>query len=157
MSELSVVGEKVPRVDAREKVTGKAVYVNDIYLPGMLKGKILHSPYPHARIISMDTSRAERLSGVRAVITAADVPDARHGACYLDQPMLAREKVRYVGDYVAAVAADDEEAALEACNLIEVEYQELPALFDPQEAMAPDAPLIHERLAQYDLLQPLAR
>ncbi len=157
MDELTVIGEKVPRVDARVKVTGKAVYVDDVYLPGMLKGKILRSPYPHARIIRIDTSQAEQVTGVRAVITAKDVPDACYGACYLDQPMLAREKVRYVGDNVAAVAADDEETALEACNLIEVEYEELPALFDPIDAMASDAPLIHERLAEYDLLLPLAR
>ncbi len=157
MTELKVVGEKLPRVDAREKVMGKAVYVDDVQLPGVLRGKILHSPYPHAGIAWIDTSPAERLPGVRAVITAKDVPDARHGACYLDQPMLAREKVRYVGDYVAAVAADDEETALEACNLIEVEYEELPTLFDPVEAMASEAPLIHEHLAEYGLLQPLAR
>lgn len=157
MTELAVVGKTVPRVDAREKVTGKAIYVDDISLPGMLRGKILHSSYPHARIARLDTSRAEHLSGVRGVITSRELPDARHGACYQDQPMLAREKVRYVGEYVAAVAADDEETALEACNLIEVEYEELPVLFDPEEAMAPGATLIHEGLGQYELLQPLAR
>jgi 4-hydroxybenzoyl-CoA reductase alpha subunit len=142
--EFTAVGQRVPRVDGYEKVTGTGQYVADIFLPGMLVGKVLRSPLPHARIVRLDTSRARKVPGVRAVVTAADTPKRRWGAFIQDQPVLALDKVRYVGEEVAAVAALDEDAALEALALIDVEYEELPAYFDPAEALAEDALLIHE-------------
>ena len=143
-SPYTVVGQRVPRIDAGEKVTGSAQYVADVKLPGMLVGRILRSPYAHARILHIDTSRARQVTGVRAVITAADTPGNRWGAWVQDQYPLATGKVRYPGEEVAAVAATDPEAAEEALRLITVEYEELPALIDPEDAMRPDAPLIHE-------------
>lgn len=144
MEEFAVVGERVPRVDAKDKVTGKAQFVGDVYLPGMLYGRILRSPYPHARIRRIDASRARNLPGVRAVITAEDTPKRRWGVFIQDLYPLAVDKVRYVGDEVAAVAATAVEIAEEALKLIDVEYEELPAVFDLEEAMGADAPLIHD-------------
>src|SRR6266545_2381352 len=144
MTELAVIGRSYPRVDAREKVTGRAVYTYDMAFPGMLYGKLLRSPYPHARIVSLDTARAKRAPGVLAVITNADVPQKKFGAFVQDEYALAKDRVRYVGDPVAAVAAVDEDAALEALALIEVEYEELPAVFDPEAAMQPGAPAVHD-------------
>jgi CO/xanthine dehydrogenase Mo-binding subunit len=144
MQPLDVVGRTVPRVDGEEKVTGRAEYVADITLPGMLRGAVLRSPYPHARIRRIDTSRARQLPGVRAVVTAADTPKRLWGAFVRDQPVLASDKVRYVGEEVAAVAAVDLETAREALELIDVEWEELPAVFDPEEAMRAGAPLLHE-------------
>ncbi|MBX5492691.1 MAG: xanthine dehydrogenase family protein molybdopterin-binding subunit [Chloroflexi bacterium] len=140
----TIIGHRVPRIDAGEKVTGAARYVADIKRPGMLVGRILRSPLPHARIVRIDTSRAQRVPGVRAVITAADAPAVRWGAWTKDQYPLATGKVRYVGEEIAAVAAVDEATAEEALALIEVEYEELPAVFDPLEAMQPGAPVIHD-------------
>jgi CO/xanthine dehydrogenase Mo-binding subunit len=139
-----VVGHNVERVDGLEKVTGAAQYVADIRLPGMLEGRILRSPYPHARVVRVDTSRAAALPGVLAVVTGEDTPKRRWGAFQKDQYVLAVDKARYVGDEVAAVAAVDEATADEALSLIEVEYEELPAVFEPEEAMQPGAPLIHD-------------
>ncbi|MFQ5825897.1 MAG: xanthine dehydrogenase family protein molybdopterin-binding subunit [Dehalococcoidia bacterium] len=147
MDKYSVVGRPVPRVDAVEKVTARAIFGTDTVLPGMLHGKILRSPYAHARIVAIDTSKAKSMPGVRAVLTAGDVPERRMGTIK-DQPILAREKVRYIGDAVAAVAAVDEEIAERAVESIEVEYEELPAVFDPQEAMKRDAPLVHEEAGE---------
>jgi CO/xanthine dehydrogenase Mo-binding subunit len=144
MTELAVIGRSYPRVDAREKVTGRAVYTYDMAFPGMLYGKLLRSPYPHARIVSLDTARAKRAPGVLAVITNADVPQKKFGAFVQDEYALAKDRVRYVGDPVAAIAAVDEDAALEALELIEVEYEELPAVFDPEAAMQPGAPAVHD-------------
>src|SRR5215210_5199580 len=141
---LTVIGQRVPRLDAGEKVTGAAEYVADIKLPGMLVGKILRSPLAHARIVRIDTSRARAVTGVRAVITAADAPAVRWGAWTKDQYPLATGKVRYIGEEVAAVAAVDAEAAEEAVRLIEVEYEELPAVFDPVLAMQEGAPVLHD-------------
>ena len=149
MSDYAVVGKPLPRVDGREKVTGGARYTADVRLPGMLTAKILRSPHAHARITALDTSRAERLPGVHAVVTGRDtaglrvafVDTPRYPA---DEPPLALDRVRYVGDEVAAIAAVDEETAEEALGLIRVEYEALPALFSPAEALAPGAPLIHE-------------
>jgi 4-hydroxybenzoyl-CoA reductase alpha subunit len=141
-----VIGEELPRVDAEVKATGEGKYVSDIQLPGMLYGKILRSPYAHAKILNIDTSRAERLYGVRVVVTAKDTL----GKKFCIHPHLANnlllqdEKVRYIGDQVAAVAAIDEDIAEEALDLIEVEYEELPAVFDPEEAMKPGAPQVHK-------------
>ncbi|MFQ6014249.1 MAG: xanthine dehydrogenase family protein molybdopterin-binding subunit [Anaerolineae bacterium] len=143
MTEFSYIGKRVPKPDAVDKATGQAVYGHDLRLPRMLHGKILRSPHAHARILNIDTSRAERLPGVRAVITAADTPLRRFGYGKDNLP-LKRDKVRRVGDEVAAVAAVDEDTAQEALELIQVEYEPLPPLFDPRQALQPDAPLIHE-------------
>jgi CO/xanthine dehydrogenase Mo-binding subunit len=139
-----MIGKRIYQLDSREKATGKAVYGIDVSLPGMLHGKILRSPLPHARILHIDTLKAEKLLGVRAVITAEDTPRVTFGAQINDEYPLAVDRVRYIGDEVAAVAAIDEETAMEALELIRVEYEELPAVFSPREAMGPGAPTIHE-------------
>jgi len=143
------VGKRIPRVDIVPKLTGAAVFAEDVKVPGVLYGKLLHSPHPHARIVRIDTSRAEKLPGVRAVATAADLPDKRVGRVVKDEHYFARDKVRYVGDRVAAVAADTREIALEAVKLIEVEYEPLPPVRDAFEALAEGAPVIHEELLSY--------
>ncbi|MDD5206525.1 MAG: xanthine dehydrogenase family protein molybdopterin-binding subunit [Desulfobacterales bacterium] len=143
MENLSSVGKRIPKKDAIDKVTGRAAYIQDLKVPGMLYGKILRSKYPHARIARIDTSRAKKLMGVRAVITADDVPQIRYGF-FKDQPVLKSGKVRSYRDEVAAVAASNPEVAEEAINLIQVEYEALPGVFDPVEAMREDAPLVHE-------------
>ncbi|MGC8908571.1 MAG: xanthine dehydrogenase family protein molybdopterin-binding subunit [Desulfomonilaceae bacterium] len=142
----SVVGKSIPRIDSRAKVTGEAVFTADLTLPKMLAAKILRSPHPHARIVHIDVSKAKALRGVYAVVTGRDTAGEKWGVFRYtrDQQLLCVDKVRYVGDEVAAVAAVDEETALEAINLIRVEYEELPAVFDCWSAIAPDAPLIHE-------------
>ena len=147
-----MVGTGVPRVDGLDKVLGRAVYGVDVELPGMLVGKVLRSPLPHARIRGIDVARARALPGVRAVITGADTPrtygffkhlDPRFG----DKMPLEAAKARFVGDEIAAVAAVDEETAIEALSLIDVDYDELPAVFDVDEALAPGAPLVHDGAA----------
>ena len=140
------IGKRLPRVDAVVKATGEAKYAGDLSLPGMLHGKMLRSPYPHARIRHIDTNQAQRLSGVRAVVTGKDTIGYKAGGISAqgDEPYLALDKVRFIGDAVAAVAAIDEEIAEEALNLIQVEYDELPAVVDPLVAMREDAPLIHD-------------
>jgi CO/xanthine dehydrogenase Mo-binding subunit len=143
MENLSSVGKRIPKRDAIDKVTGRATYIQDLKVPGMLYGRILRSKYPHARIVRIDTSRARKLLGVRAVITAEDVPPIRYGFMK-DQPVLKSGKVRSYRDEVAAVAAIDSEIAEEALDLITVEYEALPGVFDPIEAMKEDAPLVHE-------------
>jgi CO/xanthine dehydrogenase Mo-binding subunit len=141
-----VIGKRLPRIDAVEKATGTALYLGDLRIPGMLYGKILRSPYPHARIVKVDTSRAEGLPGVRAVITGKDTRGIR--LCVIphlaNKPPLAEDRVRFIGDEIAAVAADSEDIAEEALDLIEVEYEELPGVFDPREAIKPDAIKVHE-------------
>ncbi|HHY59838.1 MAG TPA: molybdopterin-dependent oxidoreductase [Clostridia bacterium] len=145
MSELRVVGKPVIRKDALTKALGTAVYAGDLYRPGMLIGKALRSRYPHARIISIDTAAAEKLPGVHAVMTHKDIPGInRFGLSILDQPVLADDKVRMMGDAVALVAAESEEIAQEALSLIKVEYEELPGYFTVEEALAEDALPIHE-------------
>ncbi len=144
MDELSTVGKKVPRVDALDKVTGRAKYGVDAEFPGMLHAKILRSPHPHARILSIDTSQAEKMPGVRAVVTGEDTIKEKAASGWQDKYPLALDKVRYVGEEVAAVAADDELIAEEALGLIKVHYEELPAVFDPEETMKPGAPRIHD-------------
>lgn len=141
---LSVIGKKVQRVEGFDKVTGDAQYIADIYLPGMLIGKVLRSPYPHARIRHIDTSKAEKLPGVRAVVTAEDTIKRPWGAFFADQYILSVGKARYVGEEVAAVAAIDADIAEEAVDLIEVDWEPLPAVFDAEEAMQDGAPLIHD-------------
>ncbi|RLC04673.1 MAG: xanthine dehydrogenase family protein molybdopterin-binding subunit [Deltaproteobacteria bacterium] len=141
--DFSTIGKRVPKLDAVDKATGRAQYIQDVKLPGMLYGKILYSKYPHARIVKIDVSRAEKLSGVRVVLTGEDIPNFRMGV-YKDNPPLKAGKVRSYRDEVAAVAATDPEIAKTAIDLIEVTYQALPSVFDPITAMQPDAPLVHE-------------
>ena len=141
-----LVGESVPVIDAKERVNGSLAYVLDFELPGMIYGKIVRSPHPHARILSIDTSAAESMPGVRAVVTA-DSPGRmrgrRYGRFFLDQALLAEDRVRFVGEPIAAVAATNEELAAEAAERIEVQYETLPAVFDIEDALAPDAPMLH--------------
>lgn len=141
-----VIGKSVPRVDSREKVTGGAIFTADISLPRMLTAKILRSPYPHARIINVDATKAKTLRGVYDVVTGQDTAGEKWGVFRYtrDQQLLCVDKVRYVGDEVAAVAAIDEDTAQEALSLIQVEYEELPAVFDCWSALDPDAPRIHD-------------
>jgi len=152
---VGAIGKSVIRLDAREKVTGAAKYTVDLTLPGMAYGKILRSPYAHARIVAIDTSKAEALPGVLAVVTGKDLPLVRIGPFMKDMTVFAREKVRYIGEEVAAVAAVEEGIAEEALDLIEVEYEELPAVFDPEEALKPDAPILHEHLEEYETMYPM--
>ncbi len=144
MEQLEVVGKSFPQIDALDKASGKTRFVSDLSLPRMLHGRVLRSPYPHARILHIDTSRAARLAGVKAVITYADTPQIKFGPRTEDWTILASDRVRFCGDEVAAVAAVDEDLAEEALDLIRVEYEELPFVADPRAAMAPDAPLVHE-------------
>ena len=139
---LKVVGHNVPRVDGVDKVTGKAKFTGDLVIPGMLYGRILRSAHPHARIVSIDTSMAESHPGVAAVFTAADISDL--DAYYSGRPIIAIERVRYVGEPVAAVAAEDEETAEEALSLINVDYEPLPAALGLEAALFKEAPLVHE-------------
>src|SRR5215471_11769895 len=142
---FKVVGKPKARVDGVEKVTGKAVYTVDVELPGMAHGKILRSPYAHAKVVRVDASKAENFPGVYGVITRDDQKRfGMFGAAYKDQTIVAVDKVRYAGDPVAAVAAVDEATAEEALGLIDVDYEELPAVTSLDEALAPGAPLVHE-------------
>jgi CO/xanthine dehydrogenase Mo-binding subunit len=141
---FSVVGKRVQRVEGFDKVTGDSEYIADIYLPGMLVGKVLRSPFPHARIRHIDTSKAEKLAGVRAVVTAEDTIKRPWGAFFADQYILSVGKTRYVGEEVAAVAAIDTDTAEEAIDLIEVDWEPLPAVFDAEEAMKDGAALVHD-------------
>ncbi|MGE5820035.1 MAG: xanthine dehydrogenase family protein molybdopterin-binding subunit [Deltaproteobacteria bacterium] len=147
--DLKVVGRPVGRAEGPEKVGGKTVYTADVQLPGMLWGKCLRSPYPHARIVRINTDRAKKVNGIVTVLTGADLPPHRVGLSLQDTPLLAQHKVRFVGEKVVAVAAEDRDAAEEALALIEVEYEELPGVFDPRQAMESGAPLVHEELASY--------
>lgn len=145
MKEYSVIGRPIPQVDSVSKITGRVKYVNDFVIPGMLHGKILGSPYAHARIMRIDTTKAEQLPGVRAVVTARDFPMVKFGIPGLeDELAFATDKVRRYGEAVAAVAAIDEATAEEALDLIDVEYKELPVVLDVEEAMKPEAPKVHE-------------
>lgn len=147
---LRFVGKSVTRSETVEKVTGTWTYGTDLKIQGMLYAKVLRSPYPHARIVSVDTSRARHQRGVRAAITGEDIP-YRFGSAVRDEPFLARGVVRYAGEAVAAVAAISEEIAREAIDLIDVEYEELPQITDPLEAMEPGAPLVHEHIDEYEM------
>lgn len=148
-TERQAIGKPLPKPDAWLKATGTAVYAGDVRLPGMLEGKILRSPHPHARIVSIDASAAAAMPGVYAVATGDDVGATRIGRFIRDRHALARERVRYVGEPVAAVAAIDEETAERALQLINVAYDPLPAVFEPEEAIAPDAPILHPDLPSY--------
>ena len=139
-----VVGKPVTRQEGPDKVLGTFLYSADVNLPGMIWGKVLRSPFPHAKIVKIDASKALAMPGVHAVITGQDTLGMRIGRSVRDVPLLAEDEVRFVGEKVAAVAADSPDIAEEALLLIEVEYEPLPAIFDPIEAMEPDAPLVHD-------------
>jgi len=139
------IGKNVRRIDAPSKVSGRLKYAGDIIMPGMLHVQVLRSPHAHARIVKIDTSAAEAMDGVEGVITSADVPgEDGFGVFVNDQPIMARGKVRYVGEAVAAVAAQDLLTAKRALAAIKVDYEPLPAVFDPDEAMQPGAPVLHD-------------
>lgn len=146
------VGKSVPRIDGRGLVTGESKYTFDMKFNGMLVGKLIRSPHPHARIISIDTSKAEKLPGVRAIITAADTNQIKFGSNEyffphtIDQLALESEKVRYIGDEIGAIAAETEEIAEQALKLVDVQYEVLPGVFDIFEAMKPGAPQIHSHV-----------
>src|SRR5437868_5659690 len=145
MPDFSIIGKPIAMVDAAGKTTGAGKYTDDLSLPGMLVGKILHSPHPHARIKRIDVSRAEKFAGVVAVAVGTDAPNP-YGILPVghDEHALAVEKVRYVGDNVACVAAEDEATAEQALELIDVKYELLPAYFDPEESMKAELDLIHD-------------
>ena len=153
MSEIkfNVVGKPAARVDAQGKVTGQALFPGDLSMPGMLHMKILFAERPHARVTRLDTSKAESYPGVVAVFTAKDVPVNEYGLQKPDQPVLCGDVVRFVGDQIALVVADTEEAAAKARDLIEVEFEDLPVVTDPVTAMRSDAPLIHPELGDSNI------
>jgi CO/xanthine dehydrogenase Mo-binding subunit len=154
MKTTPIIGQSVPRIDAREKTTGEALYSGDLVMPGMLHMKILFAGRPHARVMAIDTSSAEKFPGVRAVYTAKDVPVNEYGLQINDQPVLVGpgstkaggDIVRFIGDQVAVVVAETEEIASQAVKLIAVTYEDLPVVTDPEEAMKPGAVLIHPEL-----------
>jgi xanthine dehydrogenase molybdenum-binding subunit len=142
---LAAVGRALPRQDALAKVTGVAQYAADLSFPGMLYAKVLRSRYPHARVLGIHTNSACAVPGVVRVLTASDVPGLKnHGVIRPDWPVLAYDKVRYMGDAVAVVVAESEEVAAQARDLIQVDYEPLPVVDSPEAALAPDAPRVHE-------------
>ncbi|MCJ7694340.1 MAG: molybdopterin-dependent oxidoreductase, partial [Anaerolineaceae bacterium] len=147
----SIIGSDVPRVDVHEKATGAALFTDDVQFGrNLLFARIKRSPHPHAKILSIDTSKAETLPGVKAVATGADYPK-RNGLYLKDKHIFARDRVRFVGEPVAGVAAINEEIAEAALDLIDVQYEILPAVFHPIDAIQPDAPIIHPDLGQYEV------
>jgi CO/xanthine dehydrogenase Mo-binding subunit len=149
MASTAIIGQPAGHIEGPEKVTGRTKYSADIVLPGILWGKCLRSPFPHARIASIDVTEARKLPGIHTVLTGAEMGDVRVGRFLLDNPVLARDKVRFVGEKVVAVAAESPEIAEAALRLVDVQYEELPAVFDPLEAMKENAPLIHEHPDTY--------
>ena len=146
---FTVIGRPIPRVEGVDKVNGSASYTADVVPPGTVWAKNIRSPLPHARIVSIDASRALAMPGVLAVVTAADIPNGRTGRNIKDVPLLCDDKVRFIGDKVAAVAAESREIAAAAAQLVDVQYEELPAVFDPEEAMQQGAPVLHEDTGRY--------
>ncbi len=148
MDRLTVVGKRAIMLDALEKATGRAKFTDDLTFPGMLYGKILRSPHSHARILHVDLSKALKVKGVQGAISGKDIPKKKYGIVPMakDEYALAIDKVRYIGDEVAAVVATSLEAAEEALSMIKVDYEVLPAVFDPLEAMKPGAPVIHDEV-----------
>ena len=145
----TTIGQPTPRVEGQAKVTGATQYTADVALPGTLWGRALRSPLPHARIVRIDTSRAQQVPGVHVVLTGADVRGIRYGRRLFDVPVLAEDRVRFAGERVAAVAAPDRDTAEEALALIDIEYEELPAVFDPLAALEEDAPILHPEVNSY--------
>ncbi len=151
---MHVISRSMPMPDAVDRVTGRAKYTDDYVFEGMLFARTLRACYPHARILTLETSKATALSGVRAVLTAEDVPgENAHGLVHLDWPVLCGDKVRYMGDAIAIVAADTQEIANAALDMIEVEYQPLPVVADPVYARSPEAPHVHEGREDSNLLK----
>ena len=146
---FTVIGRPIPRVEGVDKVNGSASYTADVVPPGTVWAKNVRSPLPHARIVSIDASRALAMPGVLAVVTASNIPNGRTGRNIKDVPLLCDDKVRFVGDKVAAVAAESREVAAAAAQLVDVQYEELPAVFDPEEAMQQGAPVLHEDTGRY--------
>jgi xanthine dehydrogenase molybdenum-binding subunit len=144
MREFNVIGKRIPKIDAAQKAMGRAEYIQDVKMPGMLYGKILYSKHAHARILKMDISKAKALPGVYAILTGEDVPEKMRMGFYKDNPPLKKDKVFSFRDEVAAVAAKTPEIAKKALDLIEIEYEVLPGIFDPEKAMEKDSPLVHE-------------
>ena len=149
MATYKVIGQPTPRAEGPEKVTGNARYTADVRLPGTLWGRSLRSPFPHAKIINIDISRAAEVPGVHAVLTGADLQGTLQGRKLRDTPVLAWDRVRFAGERVAAVAADDADMAKRALALIDVQYEELPPTFDPQEAIREGATLLHPNMLEY--------
>jgi CO/xanthine dehydrogenase Mo-binding subunit len=147
--EFTAIGQPTPRIEGHDKVTGATSYTADVMLPGMLWGRSLRSPLAHARIVRIDTSQAQQVRGVHAVLTGAEVQGIRYGRRLFDVPVLAEDRVRFAGERVAAVAAEDRDAAEEALALIDVEYEELPAVFNPLRALEEDAPILHPEVNGY--------
>ena len=150
MADFAVIGQSVYRKDANSKVTGQVLYVGNIEMPGMLHVAVLRSPYAHARVTRIEKSKAEALNGVAVVLTGAEVAkmpgvDPYFGPAFRDQPILAVDKVCFVGDPVIAVAAKDRRTAEDALQLVEVDYEPLPAILDLLEAVKPESPLVHEQ------------
>ena len=143
-AEYTVLGTSTPRMGGVERVIGAGIYGIDLELKGELHGGILRSQYAHAKIVSIDTSEAKKIPGVHAVVTATDAPDVRYGRTYIDRYMLAKNKVRYMGDPVAAVAADSPAIVKQALKKIKVAYEPLPVVIDQEEAMKPEAPTLHD-------------
>ena len=150
--ERRVAGKRLSRIDGIGKVTGRHVYAADFAWPGMLFGKVLRSTEAHARIVRLDVSKARALPGVRTILTAADVPQIRFGTAVKDRAMFAEGKVRFRGEAIAAVAATSLEVAEAALRLIEIQYEPMPAVFDPEESLAQGAPLVHPEWADYQAL-----
>ncbi len=150
MAKYTTIGKRIPRLEGIDKVQGDAKYVADLTAAGMLWGGVLRSPYPHARMIRVDASRARSVSGVHSVITAQDIPNTLVGRTLRDMPVLAQDCVRFIGEKVVAVAAENPDVIEEALLAIDVEYEELPTVFDPLKAMENGAPLLHENLYSYE-------
>jgi CO/xanthine dehydrogenase Mo-binding subunit len=148
MNKLDVVGKRELMLDAWEKPMGRARFTDDLSLPGMLCGKILRNPLTHAKILHVDLTEALKVAGVKDAISGKDIPKKKYGIVPMakDEYSLAIEKVRYIGDEVAAVVGTSLQAAEEAISRIRVDYEELPSVFDPMDAMKPGAPLIHDEV-----------
>ena len=142
----SQVGNALPRVGGRERVTGSLRYAADIKLDGALQARLVQIPAGHARVLSVDTAAAGRVDGVRCVLTAAGLPQPvpRFGPAFQDRPLMAVEEVKFFGEPVAIVAAEDEDSALEAARLVQVAYEELPGVYTVEDALRPDAPLVQD-------------
>ena len=149
MVSYSNIGRSTPRMEGESKVTGGEQYTADLTLPGTLWGRVLRSPFPHARITHIDASAAQQVPGVMAVLTGVDLTGVRYGRRLYDVPVLAEDRVRFAGERVAAVAAVDRDAAEEALLRIEIEYEELPAVYDPLDALEPNAPILHPDVNSY--------
>lgn len=149
MAKVSFIGRGIARVDGLSKVTGECSYSADILRPDVLWGGFLRSPFPHARVLNIDVDRVQKLPGVKAVVTGNDVSPRLEGIDLQDMPVFAQDRVRYIGEKIAGIAAVDRDILEEALESIDVEYEELPAVFDPLEAMEPGAPILHPDYTSY--------